>query len=54
LLTWFHSSRTRGEVSRELGWKPQKTKEDFKAAIEEEFRIILDQSVGGKGQKMLP
>jgi hypothetical protein len=43
LLTWFHSSRTRGEVSRELGWKPQKTKEDFKAAIEEEFRIILDQ-----------
>ena len=34
---------TISEVSRELGWKPQKTKEDFKATIEEEFRIILDE-----------
>ena len=38
---WFYSSRTNSEVGRELGWQPQKTKEDFKNHFLEEAGLIV-------------
>ena len=39
---WFASnSRTRGDVSRELGWRPVKGQEDWKGYFKEEVRAIV-------------
>ena len=38
---WFYSPRTNSEVGRELGWQPQKTKEDFKNHFLEEAGLIV-------------
>jgi hypothetical protein len=35
------SSRTVSEVSKELGWKPQKTDEDFREHFLEEAKLIV-------------
>jgi hypothetical protein len=37
----FYSSRTNSEISRELGWQPQKTEEDFKIHFLEEAGLIV-------------
>ncbi|KAH8763949.1 hypothetical protein F5882DRAFT_383431 [Hyaloscypha sp. PMI_1271] len=41
LFSGTGSSRTNSEVGRELGWQPQKTKEDFKNHFLEEAGLIV-------------
>jgi len=38
---WIVSSRTTSVVSRELGWKPQKTDEDFRKHFLEEAGLVV-------------
>ena len=38
---WPDSSRTSSELSRELGWTPQKTERDFKDHFLEEAGLIV-------------
>ncbi|KAI5460982.1 hypothetical protein BGZ63DRAFT_357527 [Mariannaea sp. PMI_226] len=42
-LGWCSSSRTRAVLSRELGWKPTKTRRDFEENFLEEFKLILQE-----------
>ncbi|KAL5340220.1 hypothetical protein BJX70DRAFT_361835 [Aspergillus crustosus] len=41
-LGWASSSRTRAVLSREIGWKPTKTRADFEGHFLEEFKAILE------------
>ncbi|KAL5313054.1 hypothetical protein ACEPPN_019481 [Leptodophora sp. 'Broadleaf-Isolate-01'] len=41
LIYGFDSSRTKGDLARELGWKPQKTRADFEAHFVDNWKAIL-------------
>jgi hypothetical protein len=46
----FPSSRTSSVLRRELGWKPEKTGQDFKNTFLEEAKVILgDKALQGGG-----
>lgn len=39
---------TSADRSRELGWKPTKTEEDWNNTFKEEFQIVLEKSKSGE------
>jgi len=41
LIRGFDSCRTKGDLARELGWKPQKTRADFEAHFADDWKAIL-------------
>jgi len=41
-LGFASNSRTRADLSRELGWNPQKTNDDFKKYLQEEVKYIIN------------
>ncbi|KAH6708794.1 hypothetical protein BKA61DRAFT_614899 [Leptodontidium sp. MPI-SDFR-AT-0119] len=40
-IGWASNSRTKGDLARELGWKPQKTRADFEAHFVDNWKAIL-------------
>jgi len=46
-LGYASNSRSRAELSRELGWKPTRTRADFKKNFKEEVDVVVAQGVEG-------
>jgi len=46
-LGFASNSRSRAELSRELGWKPVRTRGDFRESFREEVEVIVAEGVEG-------
>ena len=42
----YYSSRSRAELTRELGWKPQKVRADFAKSFDEEVKAVVAAGTG--------
>ncbi|KPM35218.1 hypothetical protein AK830_g11351 [Neonectria ditissima] len=43
-LSFASRSRTKADLSREIGWKPKKTRKDFEDSFAEEWDVVVKQS----------